>query len=161
MKKVFNWTVLGWLAFAFIIFQEFNPIKTQLDDIEAYLLGVSEAFISESSFRNEKLGGITKVPRTAGEVRKKISKPFDQQLSTLNSISETGHSEPRSKSIKTIQPDELGPSKNSDIQSTEKQVRASVNAKKDRSEKPDQNQRTSQKKNIYLIDLYLLIHEGK
>ena len=161
MKKVFNWTVMGWLAFAFIIFQEFNPIKTQLNDIEAYLFGVSGAFISESKFRNEKSGGITKVPRPAGEVRKKISKPFDQQLSTLNSLSETGHPEPRSKSIKTIQPDGLGPSKKSNIQSTEKQVGASMNAKKDHSEKPNMNQRTSQKKNIDLIDLYLLIHQGK
>ena len=161
MKKVFNWTVMGWLAFAFIIFQEFNPIKTQLNDIEAYLLGVSGGFISESRFRNEKSGEITKVPRPAGEVRKKISKPFDQHFSTLNSLTETGHSEPRSKGIKTIQPDGLGPSEKSDIQSTEKQVGVSMNAKKDRSEKHNMNHRTPQKKNIDLIDLYLLIHQEK
>ena len=38
MKKVFNWTVVGWLAFAFIILYEIHPIHTQLNDIEARFL---------------------------------------------------------------------------------------------------------------------------
>ena len=162
MKKVSNWTVMGWLAFAFIIFQEFNPIKTQLNDIEAQLLGFSGAIISESGFRNEKSGGITKVPRSADEVGKKIAKPFDQQLSTRNSSSEKGHSEPIKKnSIKTIQSDGPGPSIKSDIQSTEKQVGASMNTRKDHSEELDVNQRASRNKNIDLVDLYFSIHQGK
>ena len=161
MKKVFNWTVMGWLAFAFIISQEFDPIKSHLDDIRAQLLGSSGPTNSEFRFRNDKSSGFATEPLPTNEVTKKISKPSGRELSTLKSSSKNGLPESKIKKIEKIPLTEIRPSNDPNSPYKEQKVEESNNSKKYNNEKTHTAQNPPQQKNIDLIDLYYTIHQEK
>ena len=159
MKKVLNWTVVGWLAFAFIILQEIHPIHTQLNDIEARFLGLSKAVISKSRSRNEKSGEITQVTEPTKEVRKKISMPSGQQLSASNLSAGKGASEPQKQSKKITKFGEEALGNKIDVEYTERRIGESRNATEKYSEKTNLKHGPAQRNHIDIIDLYISIHQ--